>query len=129
MELALNLAWVMLAALMAGLWLHFASHTGTNRRMQLVALAVLLLTLFPVISVTDDLLAAQNPAETDCCQRRAHALATAHCTHSPVAALPAAVIAGVTLGVVHGPAIGGLRVIVFDHPELSPVHNRPPPTA
>ena len=37
---------------------------------QLVALLLLIVVLFPVISVTNDLMAAQNPAETDSVQRR-----------------------------------------------------------
>jgi hypothetical protein len=43
---------------------------GATRRTQMVALAVLILILFPVISVTDDLQAIQNPAEVDSCLRR-----------------------------------------------------------
>jgi len=69
METVLNLAWALLVMLMFGLWMRFAPHTGPNRRgdsprIQFVALAVLILLLFPVISVTDDLQAIQNPAET-----------------------------------------------------------------
>jgi len=129
MELALNLAWVMLAALMASLWLHVAPRTGSNRRMQLVALAALLLILFPVISVTDDLQAAQNLAETDCCQRRVHACSAAHWTHVPVTVLPAPVIAVITFGMVCRPVPGGYRAPAFDHPALGPIQNRPPPAA
>ena len=72
MELVLNLAWAFLASIMVGLWLRLAVRTGVNLRMQFVALAVLLLILFPVISVTDDLQVAQNPAEADCLVRRDH---------------------------------------------------------
>jgi len=88
MELVLNFAWVLLAAFMLSLWLQLAPCAHGDRRMQLVALAVLLLILFPVISVTDDLQAMQNPAETDCCQRRSHACAAPHSLF-PAPATPA----------------------------------------
>ena len=117
MELFLNLAWVALAALMFCLWLRFASHTGPdrrieNRRAQFVALAVLLLILFPVISVTDDLQALQNPAETDTCQRRNHIVSNAHSIFPTRIAAP-----------------GRLPAPVIDHPALAPIQNRPPPAA
>src|ERR1035438_6715069 len=88
MELVLNLAWVLLAALMFCLWLRFAPRTDVDRRMQFVALAVLLLILFPVISVTDDLQAMQNPAEADCLLRRDHACSTAYSIFPALADLP-----------------------------------------
>jgi len=63
MELVLNLAWALSAVVFFCIWLRHARHAGADRRTQLVALAVLILILFPVISVTDDLQAMQNPAE------------------------------------------------------------------
>src|ERR1035437_9217781 len=87
MELILNLAGLLVAAAMACLWLRWAPRKGFDRRTQLVALALLILILFPVISVTDDLLAAQNPAETDYLVRRDHLVSSARPIF-PVAAGP-----------------------------------------
>src|SRR5271155_1871111 len=88
MELVLNIAWALLATVMFGLWLRHSPRTGADMRIQFAALAVLLLILFPVISVTDDLLAVQNPAETDCLVRRDHVCSPAHSIHPAVAGLP-----------------------------------------
>ena len=134
MELFLNLAWVALAALMFCLWLRFAPRTGPNRhtekrRAQFVALAVLLLILFPVISVTDDLQAIQNPAETDTCLRRGHLVFNAHSIFPAVAALPLPIFAELSVGIQRIPAPGGLPAPVFDHPALARIQNRPPPAA
>jgi hypothetical protein len=111
------------------LWLRFASQTGPDRRLQFVALAVLLLILFPVISVTDDLQAAQNPAEADCLVRRDHRCATPHSILPPIAALPLPAIIGPNFGVLLLKVPGSLHDPVFDSPALAPIQNRPPPAA
>jgi hypothetical protein len=131
MELLLNFAWVLLAALLFCLWLGLApgTGTGTSRRMQLVALAVLLLILFPVISVTDDLQAVQNPAEADCMVRRDHPCSTPHATPAPITALPLPVVAGLSFGVLSLAIPGSPQDPVINHPALAPIESRPPPAA
>jgi hypothetical protein len=129
MEFFLNIAWVLLAALMFGQWLRVTARTSADRRMQFVALMVLLLILFPVISVTDDLQALQNPAETDCCQRRGHAGATPHWAPSPAADLPLPAVCAVSFGVTRLAAPSNLDARVFDHPALVPIQSQPPPVA
>jgi hypothetical protein len=129
MEFALNLAWVVLAALMFCLWLRFAPRQGTDRRMQLIALAVLLLILFPVISVTDDLLTIQNPAETDSCVRRDYAVSNAHSILPAVAALPQPVFAELSFAFQRFAAPGHLPAPAVDHPGMAEIQNRPPPAA
>jgi len=134
MELFLNLAWVALAALMFCLWLCFASRTGPdrhieNRRAQFIALAVLLLILFPVISVTDDLQAIQNPAETDSSLRRNHIVSNAHSIFPAAAALPPPVFAELSFGALSFRAPGNLPAPAIDHPALAPIQNRPSPAA
>jgi hypothetical protein len=129
MELLLNLAWVLLATLMLCHWQRSGLRTGSDRRMQIVALAVVLLILFPVISVTDDLQAVQNPAETNCCQRRVHGYAVAHPISSPVAALPAPAFAELSFGILSVAAPGRISAPLVDHPGLAPIQNRPPPVA
>jgi hypothetical protein len=129
MELILNLAAALITVLMFLLWLRYAPRTGSNRSMQLVALAVLVLTLFPVISVTDDLQAALNPAETDCCVRRDHACASLHSTFLEFATRPLPTFAELSHSIVRVAAPGGHSGPVIEHPSLAPIQNRPPPTA
>ena len=88
MELVLNFAWLALALTMVTFWLHHSAPARAGRGMQLVAIAALLLILFPVISVSDDLAAAQNPAETDATIRRIHQADGAP-VHFPAVALHA----------------------------------------
>ena len=129
MELLLNIAWGLLAGLMVCLWLRFSARKGISRRGQFVALAVLLLILFPVISVTDDLQAAMNPAEADCCLRRDHACSHHHSLIPAVAAMPVPVLAELQFGSQRAVAPGGLEAPVFDLPALAPIQNQPPPAA
>ena len=138
MEIFLNLAWVLLAAFTLCQWWRTApcalayGRTRvriTDRRTQFVALALLLLILFPVISVTDDLQAIQNPAETDCLQRRGHTCSTPHCVHSPVAAPPLPAFAALSIGVQRLAAPGTLDAPVFDLPAIFPIQSQPPPLA
>jgi hypothetical protein len=132
MELALNLAWIALASLMFCLWLRFAPRIGpdrhiADRRAQFVALAVLILILFPVISVTDDLQAIQNPAETDSCLRRNQIVVNAHSIVPAVAALPVPIFGKLSFVILHIPAPGNLPAPVINHPALASIQNRPPP--
>jgi hypothetical protein len=129
MELVLNLLWVLLTALMFGLWLRFGPRTGSNKRSQCVALAFVVLLLFPVISVTDDLQAALNPAETDACSRRDHAGAPPHSALPSFAAPPPEAFAELPFGVLRLASHGTLLSPVVDRPELDPIQNRPPPVA
>jgi hypothetical protein len=129
MELTLNFAWMLLAMLMLWLWLSHTPRDGAGRGTQLVALAMLILILFPVISVTDDLMMAQNPAETDCCQRKAHICAHAHLIPHTVAALGLPLLAELTCNCSRVAAPTAERVAVMDHPATAAIQNRPPPTA
>lgn len=70
MELLSNLIWAAVALVLWTLWM--MRRRGTRDaglcpgiQAQLIALAVLTLILLPVISVSDDLQASQNPAEID----------------------------------------------------------------
>jgi hypothetical protein len=129
MELVLNLAWALSAIVIACSWLRYGSCSGAGRRTQLVALAVLILILFPVISVTDDLQAAQNPAEVDSCLRRNHVVSNTHSIFPAIAALPLPAFAGLPFGFLQLVAPGHILAPVVDHPGLDSVQNRPPPAA
>ena len=132
MELFLNLAGAFVAAAMVGLWLWSVPRGPKgfpDRRTQVVALALLILILFPVISVTDDLLAAENPAETDLLHRRDHeisglhaSLSSAACPETDVLALPPPV----TWSRV---AAWTTRLSLPKTPALWSISNRPPPPA
>ena len=130
MELLLNLAGALVALALVCLWLRIAParENGAKRSTQLVALALLILILFPVISVTDDLIAAQNPAETDSVQRRGHEVSSLHAASlSP--ALPCETFR-MPFAVEWGPvaALEADRKLPQTS-ALAPIENRPPPSA
>lgn len=99
MEILLNFAWALMAIACLGLWFRFGRHTGVDRCASFVALVMLLVILFPVISVSDDLWSAQNPSETDTCQRRAHRDCCSHTSLQAVASLPLPVFAELSFGI------------------------------
>jgi len=129
MELTLNLVWALLAIAIVCLWLRFAPRAGASGRTQWAALTVLILILFPVISVTDDLQAVQNPAEVDSCLRRDHTSSHPHSIFPAIAALPLPALSELPFGFVNMAAPGHSPASVVDHPGLRTIHNRPPPVA
>lgn len=88
MELLLNSAWAFVAIVSACLWLRLGRRATVDRRTSFVGLVMLIVILFPVISVSDDLWSIQNPAETDTCQRRDHLASSSHCLFPVISALP-----------------------------------------
>ena len=128
-ELFLNLAWAAVSVCMLCLWLRFAPRTGPDRRIQFVALAMIILILLPVISVTDDLQAARNPAEVDTCLRRDHDWSSPHSIVPAVAVLPLLVIASLDVRVRRTALPGSQPLAAPANPFLAPVENRPPPAA
>lgn len=129
MELILNLAGALVALVIVCLWLRWAPCAREDRKTQLVALGLLILILFPVISVTDDLLAAQNLAETDSLVRRDHVVS--HQQHaSPLSAeILEPPVTDLPFGFLRSAAPGTLPVLPANPPALAPVENRPPPAA
>lgn len=72
MELTLNLVWLATALFMLTVWLLMPSRgEQAARGSQAICLALAILLLLPVISLSDDLVAAQAAREADCCLRRA----------------------------------------------------------
>lgn len=112
---------------MIGLWLRYAPRDSHERRMQLVTLAVLLLILLPAISMTDDLMAAQNPAEIDSCLRRGHEYLNAHSVFPVLAAVPvpAFVHTPLRLLCLLAPGTPSEPAVYFN--AKAPIQNRPPP--
>lgn len=129
MELTLNLGWALVAVWMLCAWVRIAPHAVRDRRAQFVALAVVILILLPAISMTDDLLAAQNPAEIDCCVRRDHGCTNPHSIVPVTAALPLPVSRGIEFGFLQ---LSAPRLFSAPHVKsVAPgaIHNRPPPAA
>jgi hypothetical protein len=133
-EIILNLAWAALAVLIFCLWFRIGDRTGIDRRRQMVAtqivaILVLIAILFPVISVSDDLMAMQNATEQDGSQRRDH-LGSA----GDPSILPPAEIASVLnldAGCMSVRYVAGRTPssTSIEHPELAGIENRPPPVA
>jgi hypothetical protein len=127
-EILLNLAWAALALLMVCLWLRIGDRPAADRR-QIVAIVVLVAILFPVISVSDDLMAVQNATEQDGSQRRDHlASANAH-PILPFATFVSLLNFDVGPGSVRFPSTHSLPPPSVNHPELASIENRPPPSA
>ena len=97
--------------------------------MRLVALAVVILILLPAISMTDDLIAAQNPAEVDCCVRRDHDCSGPHSIAPAAAVLPQPSFAGIAIAVARLSAPSNLPDPLVEDCALASVQNRPPPAA
>lgn len=129
MELTLNLGWVVLAALMLWVWLRMTPGTAKDRRLQFVALAVVILILLPAISMTDDLVAAQNPAEIDCCARRDHGCNHFHPIIPLAAVMPVPGFQGLAIRFSRVGAPRQLTSPLVENPSLSAIENRPPPVA
>jgi hypothetical protein len=147
MEVFLNLLWLLLCFALVGYWTSRSrkhSPRGrerrgllplffSERRAQIVALLLLIVLLFPVISLTDDLVATQTMAETDHLQQRLDALRVLqHHAISVASALPTWM---------HGlllPQLSATRMhalLTHDRKQIrlegiaSSIEHRPPPSA
>lgn len=129
MEIFLNLAWLVVSLFSVALWLRFERRTGKERRLPMIALAMLLLILFPVISVSDDLWSIQNPAETDTSQRRDHIAPCPHCLLPAIASPLASLLAlfRPEIQYISAPPVFAERA--YQNPASDTVENRPPPIA
>ena len=121
MELFLNSAWALLAIAIGCLWQRFERRASADRRQSFIAVLVLIAILFPVISITDDLWALYNPAETE--------TSNSHVIFPAVADLPLQGLADLCFG--FQPVILPLHlpVLAVDNPAFDAIENRPPPAA
>jgi hypothetical protein len=96
LEVLFNLLWLALSGSLVGLWLWSQRRWAyeplrVSTRMQIMALAILIVILLPVVSLTDDLQACTAPAEVEHLIRRgdlqAHADSPLHAASIVVAAL------------------------------------------
>jgi len=90
---------------------------------------MLIVILFPVISVTDDLGAALNPVELDCCVRRHHAVSSSHSVFPAAATLPPPAFAELSFGFLRFAAPDNRPAPLVKIPALASIQNRPPPVA
>jgi hypothetical protein len=128
-ELALNFVWAALALLAFLWWLRAGDHRRETRFAGLIALSLLLLILFPVISVTDDVWAWQNPAEADTSLRRSDPLAHPHAPGSEFAIPSSPVTADISLAPVGFRPISQPAVIIQNSVPRPILFTRPPPQA
>lgn len=129
MELLLNSVWAMVALASVCLWLRVGRRSDRDRRTSFVGLVMLIVILFPVISVSDDLWSIQNPAETDSYQRRDHLASCPHSIIPIVAALPEPAFAEFTFGFERPSAPRNPVWLALDNPALQAIQNRPPPVS
>jgi len=130
MEIILNLAWALFSAGLIWFWLRSSASNPAPRRAQIMALMIVVLLLLPVISLSDDLVAAQGPAEADCCLRRA--LASHEAQPSVVPASLALPELFMTTLLSSGPSLDALEEYgQMPSPSFLPrsLDNRPPPRA
>ncbi len=129
MEILLNSAWALVVIAGLCLWLRFGERANRDRRAPFVALAMVFVILFPVISVSDDLWSIQNPAETDTYQRRDHLAACPHSVFPAIAALPGLAFDGVTGGFQPFSTLFWPPLLAVDSHIIDGIENRPPPAA
>lgn len=127
MELVLNVAWVGLAIIGLVCWLRADKPDNVSISRQVIALAMLAMILFPVISITDDFWAAQNPAEADTSTRRNDS-AYQH-TIAPELAVVAQVNTELPLVILGRTAAGEVLIPLPQVFTRSTPFTRPPPAA
>jgi hypothetical protein len=132
MELVLNFAWLLMCIVLIALWQHYGHkkpvHGATSRTIQLVALGVVLLILFPVISVSDDLMMAQSPAETVSCVHKCCNCGHHHHQMPTQAALPELTRTQTAVEYTSLVLMSKSLDRATQNPALRRVENRPPPS-
>jgi O-antigen ligase len=128
MELFLNITWLLVAGTIVCLWLPGKGRARAERRRQIIAISVLIAILFPVISVSDDLLAIQNASEADNYPRRDHLIPSSANPVQPLLAITMpSIFAGLGFGFPRLISPGLLPVHEPDRPEMAGIDSRPPP--
>jgi hypothetical protein len=127
MELVLNLVWMALAIAMGWLWVRYARRQGHGRWAQFVCLGLVLVMMFVVITMYDDMAMAQNPAETRSFQREDDLGGHAHPALHPVIASIPVPAAEFPFNTSRFAVPGGLLVPTVKVSALSSIQNRPPP--
>jgi hypothetical protein len=130
MEITLNLAWAACSLALIWFWTQSTAASPVPRRMQILALAMVVLLLLPVISLSDDLMAMQGPAETDSSMRRALHPDEGHPSVVPVSfALPEQVFAALPWSGSSLVVVQNERLASFVPVLTRSLDRRPPPQA
>lgn len=129
-EILLNITWAVCSLILIGLWLRRGISQSISRRTQLLALGMAVLLLLPVISLSDDLLAMQAPAETDTCVRRVQNADNLHPTPwTLTSALPSGIYMPALTGLVATQQPPSKEQATPPSPVPPPMDSRPPPMA
>ncbi|MFY9853752.1 MAG: hypothetical protein WAK26_07740, partial [Terracidiphilus sp.] len=131
MELFLNFTWALLAMASVCLWMRLEERVSVQRRSSVIALALFIVIMLPVISVSDDLQMLQNPAESDTfqCQRRDCLASCPHAVHPVIAGLPELIFAEADWSFQDREARSSFTSRTVENPALKVIQNRPPPAA
>ena len=134
MELLLNLVWASFSVILIGIWLRRATSTRVsgklNAHAQILALMLVVLLLLPAISMSDDLMAAQSPAETDSALRRSVDADFGHHAIYPTSfALPEQITADVSITGLTQEAVLTEHVTLPASFHTTALDCRPPPQA
>lgn len=130
MELTLNIAWASCSLLLIWFWTRSTASNPVPRRTQILALAMVVLLLLPVISLSDDLMAMQGPAETDSSMRRALHPDEGHPSVVPMSfALPEQIFPALTWSGYAQVAVQNERLAPFLPVLTRSLDRRPPPQA
>jgi len=128
MELVTNLGWVVLATVLCWLWLrHPALRERSGRQRQFIALALVLVIMFVVISIYDDMAMAQSPAETSCFAREDFSGARAHAMLRTVANLTQPLFLEPSFEAFYLGVVGYHPAPALRSPAMDSIQNRPPP--
>ena len=127
MELFFNFAWAFVAMASVFLWAKYGRRALRCGHSPLIGLSMLVVLLFPAISMSDDLWSLRHPAETDICQRREHRDSASLAQFQIPAVLPNPI--GLELNFQFGRIDQPRRVesAAVAAPALGPLANRPPP--
>lgn len=128
MEILLNITWAVCSLILIGFWVRRGIATSIPRHRQLLALGMAVLLLLPVISLSDDLLAMQAPAETDTCVRRVQQPDNSHPALWPfAAALPSTMYMPALIGLLSMPLSPAEQAPTRSIPVHPATDSRPPP--
>ena len=132
MEIILNIAWALCSLGLILLWVRGSRSNPVSRRTQIMALAMVVLLLLPVISLSDDLMAMQGPAETDTtsCLRRALHSGDLHPSFASACwAMPAPMFTELPVSGFSQDALEGYRWAAQPNSLPPALDSRPPPQA
>lgn len=125
----LNSVWALVAIASVPLWLRLGRRTPAYRDKSLAALIMVIVILFPVISMSDDMMLVPNLGETDGCHFNDRQASNPHFIRPATSALPELAALESSLGF-QPPAIPlNLWERAVEHPALESTWSRPPPTA